>query len=83
MKEINITFAYKFSGTSIFIESHNLWRLSGPKPLLKQGHLQPVVQDCIQITFDYLQGWRLHNLPGQPVPLLSHPHSGEVFPDVE
>lgn len=26
------------------------------------------------MAFDYLQGWRLHNIPGQPMPVLSHPH---------
>ena len=31
---------------------------------------------------EYLQGWRLHNLPGQPVPVLGHPHSEKAFPDV-
>ena len=35
------------------------------------------------MAFEYLQGWRLHNLPGQPVPVLSHPHSKKVFPDVQ
>jgi len=33
------------------------------------------------MTSEYLQGWRLHHLSGQPVPVLSHPHS-KVFPDV-
>jgi len=33
--------------------------------------------------FEYLQGWRLHNLSGQPVPGLGHPHSEETFPDVQ
>jgi len=35
------------------------------------------------MAFKYLQGWRLHNLSGQPVPVLSHPHSEKVFPDVQ
>ena len=29
-------------------------------------------------NFWYLQGWTLHNLPGQFVPVLSHPHSKNV-----
>lgn len=29
-------------------------------------------------SFEYLQGWRLHVVYGQPAPLLSHPHSQKV-----
>jgi len=25
----------------------------------------------VQMAFEYLQGWRLHNLSGQPMPVLS------------
>jgi len=67
--------------------SLNHWlRLEGPleviwsKPLLKHGHLELVAQDHV---LEYLQGWRLHNLPGQPVPWLGHPHREKVFPDVQ
>ena len=60
----------------------DLWRSFGPTPLLKQGHVEGVAQDCVQMAFEYLQGWRLHNLSGQPVPVLSHPHSEKVFPGV-
>jgi len=49
----------------------------------KQGHLQLVVQGHVQVAFEYLQGQRLHNLPEQPVPVLSHPHSRKEFPDVQ
>ena len=59
----------------------DLWRSSGPTPVLKQGHLEQVAQDCIQMAFQYLQGWRLHNLSGQPVPVLGHSPSKKVFPD--
>ena len=58
----------------------DLWRSSGPTPVLKQGHLELVAQAHGQMAFEYLQGWRLHNLPGQPVPVFSHPHSEIVFP---
>ncbi|NXV35722.1 NEK5 kinase, partial [Rissa tridactyla] len=34
-------------------------------------------------AFEYLQRWRLHTPSGQPVPVLGHPHSGKVFPDVQ
>lgn len=30
-----------------------------------------------------LQGWRLHHLPRQPVPVLGPPHSEELSPDVQ
>ena len=52
-------------------------------PLLKQDHLELVAQDSVQLGFEYLQGWRLHTLPGQAVPVLSHPHSKNRFPDVQ
>ena len=41
--------------------------------LLKQG------QDCVYIAFEYLQGGSFHSLPGQPVPVLGHPHSKKCF----
>lgn len=54
-----------------------------PNPLLKQGHLGPVAQDYVQMVFEYLQGRRLYNHSGQPVPVLSHPHSTKMFPDLQ
>ena len=51
--------------------------------LLKQGHLEPVAQGHVQTDFEYLQGWRLCSLSGQPVPVLSHLHSEKVFPSVQ
>ena len=60
----------------------DLQRSSDPTLLLKQSQLEPVAQDHVQAAFEYLQGWRLHNLPEQPVPVLGHPHSAKVFPDV-
>jgi len=54
---------------------------SGSTPLSKQGHLEKVAQDLIQASFEYLQRRRIHNLPGQPVPVLRHPQS-EVIPHV-
>jgi len=43
----------------------------------KQGHLQQAAQQLIQAGFKYLQRSRLHNLPGQPVPVLRHPQSSD------
>ena len=54
-----------------------------PIPLLKQGHLQQAAQDLVQAGLEYLQGRRLHNLPGQRVPVLHHPQSEEVLPHVQ
>ena len=56
---------------------------SSPTPVPKQGHLQQAAQDCIQAGFEYLQRRRLHNLPGQPVPVLRHPQREEVLPQVQ
>jgi len=35
------------------------------------------------MAFEYLQAERLHSLSGQAVPVLGHPHSEKVFPDVQ
>ena len=56
---------------------------SSPTPLSKQGHLQQAAQDLVQQGFEYIQRRRLHNLPGQPVPVLRHPQSEEVLPHVQ
>jgi len=48
--------------------------------LPKQGHLQQAAEDLVQAGLEYLQSSRLHNLPGQPVPVLSHPQREEVQP---
>jgi len=56
--------------------ARDLWRSSCPASLLKQGHLELVVQT----VFEYSQTWRLHTLPGQPIPVLSHPRSTKMFP---
>jgi len=43
-----------------------------------------VLQDHVQTAFKYFQGRRLCNLPGQPVPVLSHSHSKKkLFPGVQ
>lgn len=43
------------------------------QPPARQGHLEPMTQECLQVGFECLQNGRLHNLPGQPVPVLFHP----------
>ena len=51
--------------------------------LPKQGHLQQAAQDCVQVGLEHLQRRRLHNLLGQPVPVLRHPQREEVLPHVQ
>ena len=51
-----------------------------PTPLPKQGHPEQAVEDLVQAGLEYLQRRRLHNLPGQPVPVLRHPQREEVLP---
>lgn len=45
----------------------DLWKSPGLTLLLKQGHLQQVAQDHVQMALEDLQWWRLQNLSGQPV----------------
>ena len=56
---------------------------SSPTPLPKQGHLQQAAQDIVQAGLEYLQRRRLHNLPGQPVPVLCHRQKEDVLPHVQ
>ena len=37
------------------------------------GHLEQAAQELMQVGLEYLQRRRIHNLPGQPVPVLHHP----------
>jgi len=36
----------------------------------------------IYMFFEHLQGWGLHRLPGQPVPMPDHSFSEEFFPNI-
>lgn len=60
----------------------NFWRSSGPNPLRRQSQLEPVAQDQVQMAFEYLKVWRLCNISGQPLPMIGHPRSKKVLPDV-
>ncbi|KAM9594911.1 uncharacterized protein ACIBXB_020896 isoform 1-T1 [Morphnus guianensis] len=51
----------------------DIWKSSVPTSLLKEHQKEMVPQDNIQVAFEHLQGWRLHNTPGQSVPVLGHP----------
>ena len=56
---------------------------SSPTPLPKQGLLHQAAQDHVQAGLEYLHRRRLHNLPGQHVPVLRYPQNGEVLPQVQ
>jgi len=49
----------------------------------KQGHLQQAAQNLVQAGLEYLQRGRIHNIPGQPIPVLHHPQREEVLPHVQ
>jgi len=61
----------------------DLWRSSGPTPLLKPGYLKHVAQDHVQIFSEYLQGGKLHSLLGQRVPVLGHLQSEKLLLSVQ
>lgn len=50
--------------------------VSSPTPLPKHSQVEEVTQGHVQFGFEYLQGWRLHSLSGQPE--FHHPHSKKV-----
>lgn len=41
-------------------------------PLLKKGQLEQVSQDHIQMGFECLHWWRMHNVSVQPIPVFDH-----------
>ena len=55
------------------------WRSSGPTPTLKQGKPRAGCLGTCPDSFAHHQGWRFHNLSGQLVPVLGHPHSKKCF----
>lgn len=67
----------------MFEVGKDLWPSSCPSPLLKQGQLEQAAQDYVQMTFEYLQECRLHNLPDQSVPGFRHPYCKKVFCDIQ
>lgn len=48
----------------------------------KEGLLEQAAQDLIQLPSEYLQGWRLCTLSGQPVPVSDHPYGKSFFRSV-
>ena len=37
----------------------------------------------VYTAFKHLQGWWLHRFPGQPVPVLGNPFSGQIVPNIQ
>jgi len=50
----------------------------GVQPPAKAGSLPQVAQVGVQVGLEHIQRRRLHNLFGQPIPVLCQPHCGEV-----
>lgn len=50
---------------------------------VKGGHPEQVSQEHVQVSFEPLQRGRLHDLPGQPVPVLQQCQCREVLPGIE
>jgi len=71
----------------------DLWRSSGPIPLLKQEHLETVAQDHVQAGFEHLQGeisilyfplyfwqlWEIKHFPAATFSLLCLPEWNKGF----
>ena len=45
--------------------------------------LNHVPQHTIQMFLEHLQGWWLHHLSGQPIPVPDHPFREVVFPNIQ
>lgn len=56
-----------------------LWTSSSPTSLLKAESGRAGCSRLCSVAFEYLHGWWLHSIPGQPVPVFSHPHNIKVF----
>lgn len=66
----------------VAVVGRDLWRSPSPTYLLMQVHLEQIAQVCTQAGFQYLQR-RLQNLSWQPVPVLCHSHSKQVFAHIQ
>jgi len=65
-------------------------RIMKLQPLCRRQGYQPpylildqAAQGLIQPGLEHLQGWGIHNLPGQLVPAPHHSHSKELPPDIQ
>lgn len=53
--------------------SGELWRSPDPSPCKEYSQLKQVVQGHVLLGFEYLKGWRHHNLSGKPMPVFDLP----------
>lgn len=51
--------------------------------LARQGHLEQVTQQCIQVGFECLERGRVHDLSRQPIPALCQPQHKEILTHFE
>jgi len=59
-------------------------RSSGPTIYPTSPCLRSHIPKChIYTSFEHLQAWGLHHLPGQPVPMPDHSFSKEIFPNIQ
>ena len=74
--------AFALCGTAVLIslllQGGMEWLRTSPSltPCSRHSHLHLVVldaQDCVQLGFGCLQGWRLRHISGQPVQAFDHP----------
>ncbi|KAK4824612.1 hypothetical protein QYF61_016881 [Mycteria americana] len=56
---------------------------AAPNPHNPQYRDHCTESNLIQTTFKYLQGWRLNQFPGQPVPMLDNAFSEVKFPNIQ
>lgn len=62
----------------LFLKAGKLCKWQWPNSQIEfscWGRVELVCQDYGQSDFEYIQGWSLPNLPGQPLPVRNHPHS--------
>lgn len=57
----------------------HLRRSPNPTPYSEQAQFEQGAEGCVHLCFGYLQGWSIHNLLGQPVPVFDRPHSKKTF----
>lgn len=63
----------------VTLRLEGIWGSSSSTPLPMQDHLEQFTQKPVQVGFECSQTGRLHNLPGQPVPMLWHPQRTEIL----
>lgn len=60
-----------------------LWKSSGPTAQIDLVGPELVTWSHAQMSFEYLQGWILHSLPGKSVLFLCYPLRDKLLSDVQ